>query len=267
MHLQLDYSGGPLTILQITDTHIGADADNRLAGVDTRQSLAHVLAATRAGAAADLMLLTGDLSDDGSEAAYRALDRQLLVCTIPQVWLPGNHDNVANMQAVAAERMVTTIAAGPWGIVMLNSQIPGAVGGHLADAELQRLVQFIDNPDYQYLLVCVHHHPLPIDCRWLDQQRIANGDQLLQLLDKAPQVKGLLWGHIHQEYDEQRGQLRLLGSPSTCVQFAPGSDSFKVGHQLPGYRRLWLAEDGTLTTRVERIAAELYDADYQCGGY
>jgi Icc protein len=267
LHLQLDHNGGPLSVLQITDTHIGAALDNRLAGVDTRQSLAHVLAATASGAKADLMLLTGDLADDGSEAAYRALDEQLSPLGISQAWLPGNHDNVAHMQAVAGERMVATVGAGLWGIVMLNSQIPGAVGGQLADSELERLAQFLDNPDYQYVLVCVHHQPLPIGCRWLDQQRIGNGDRLLQMLDGCSRVRGLLWGHVHQECDMQRQHYRLLGSPSTCVQFAPGSDSFKVDRKRPGYRRLWLAQDGSLSTRVDRIDAELFDVDYDCGGY
>jgi Icc protein len=256
-----------LTVLQITDTHIGADADSRLAGVDTRQSLAHVLAAATAGTATDLLLLTGDLADDGSKSAYQDLLRQLASYRIPQAWLPGNHDHLATMQAVAGPRMVATIGAGPWGIIMLNSQIPGAVGGRLAESELQRLQHFLATSSHRFLLVCVHHHPLPIGCRWLDQQRIDNGDRLLQMLDQEQRVKGLLWGHVHQEYDVQRRHVRLLGAPSTCVQFAPGSDSFKVDHKEPGYRRLLLGEDGSIVTRVERIAPELFDVDYDCAGY
>lgn len=267
LHLQLDHLGGDLTILQVTDTHIGAAADSHLAGVDTRQSLTHVLRAAANTGSGDLMLLTGDLSDDGSVAAYRELQRQVEATGVPHAWLPGNHDHVANMEIVAAPHMATTIGAGRWGIILLNSQIPGAVGGELAATELERLRHFLQHPGYQHLLVCVHHHPLSIGSRWLDEQTITNGDQLLQMLDGCERVKALLWGHVHQEFDLQRGHYRLLATPSTCVQFAPASQRFKVDHQQPGYRRLWLGEDGSLRTEVGRIAAQLFDADYECSGY
>lgn len=267
MKLHHDYSAGPLDILQITDTHIGADADNCLAGVHTRDSLAHVIASAGIAGEPDLLLLTGDLSDDGSELAYRALDRQLASISAPQAWLPGNHDDLANMQTVAADRLAPSISAGHWGILLLNSQIPGEVGGHLGDSELQRLEEYLATTSHPYVLVCVHHHPLPIDCRWLDKQRIDNADRLFDLLDASDRVRGLLWGHVHQECDTRRGNVRLLGSPSTCVQFAPGSDEFKVDHTEPGYRRLWLSGDGNIDTRVERIDARLFSADYDCAGY
>lgn len=267
LHLQLDHIGAELTVLQVTDTHIGAALDSQLAGVDTRQSLAHVLRAATDSGSSDLMLLTGDLSDDGSVAAYSELHRQVAATGITHAWLPGNHDNVANMKRVAAAHMATTIAAGPWGIILLNSQIPGAVGGELAESELERLEQFLQHPGYQYLLVCVHHHPLSVGCHWLDEQTISNGDKLLQMLDGCERVKALLWGHVHQEFELQREHYRLLATPSTCVQFAPASERFKVDHQQPGYRRLWLGADGSLRTEVGRIAAELFDADYECGGY
>ena len=267
MYLQHDYNTGPLTLLQLTDTHIAAAPGIRLAGVDTRDSLTHVLSAATARGEADLMLLTGDLSDDGSESAYRALDQQLAGIDIPQAWLPGNHDDIANMQAVAGNRMVQAISAGPWGIVLLNSQVPGAVGGSLADSELQRLAGFLEDDRYQHILVCVHHQPVPIGSRWLDEQRIANAGQLFELLDPCPRVRAVLWGHVHQECDLRRGGVRLLGTPSSCVQFAPGSDSFQVDRTEPGYRWLRLSGDGTLETRVERIDPRFFDVDYDCAGY
>ena len=65
----------------------------------------------------------------------------------------------------------------------------------------------------------------------------------------------------------QRRHYRMLASPSTCVQFAPGSDEFRVDHKQPGFRRLCLGKDGSLSTGVDRIDAELFDVDYDCGGY
>lgn len=74
-------------------------------------------------------------------------------------------------------------------------------------------------------------------------------------------------GHIHQEFDQQRGNLRLLASPSTCVQFAPGSEEFQVSSEAPGYRWLRLYADGTLDTGVSRVTGITFEIDYSVKGY
>ena len=266
MHLQLDYNGGHVNVVQLTDTHLGASQDATLAGVTTVHSLQCVLDTVTEGGTPDLLLVTGDLSDDGSAASYERLKDMLAPVGAVSAWLPGNHDDVAQMRAVAPELMVQTIAVGPWGIILLNSQVPGEVGGALADDELQRLARFVRDPAYQHILVCVHHQPVPINSRWLDEQRIANGRQLLHLLDQR-RVKAVVWGHVHQAFDGRHGDVRLLATPSTCVQFAPGSERFKVDRLGPGYRRLVLAENGELSTEVGRLEVARFSVDYGCMGY
>ena len=56
-------------------------------------------------------------------------------------------------------------------------------------------------------------------------------------------------------------------SPSTCVQFAPGSKSFKVDNQPPGYRWLELHIDGRLETGVSRVLDTQFTVDLDSGGY
>ena len=66
---------------------------------------------------------------------------------------------------------------------------------------------------------------------------------------------------------EQRGDLRLLASPSTCVQFAPGSEEFQVDRSAPGYRWLRLHADGRLDTGVSRVTGIHFEVDYSVKGY
>jgi len=61
--------------------------------------------------------------------------------------------------------------------------------------------------------------------------------------------------------------VRLLASPSTCVQFAPGSESFKVDDQPPGYRWLTLHTDGRIETGVSRVRETKFIVDLDSGGY
>ena len=70
-------------LVQITDTHIYADPAARFDGMDTRRSLERVLARLRAGPAYDAIVMTGDLSMDGSTASYLWLQEAFAGETVP----------------------------------------------------------------------------------------------------------------------------------------------------------------------------------------
>lgn len=142
------------------------------------------------------------------------------------------------------------VDVGNWRVVLLDSSIPGAVPGYLEEDQLELLRRAIDSAGERFLLVSFHHHPVPIGSDWMDPIGLRNPQALFDLLAPYPQVRCLLWGHIHQEFDRQRGPLRLLASPSTCVQFAPGSSDFTLDRLAPGYRWLRLHDDGRLETGI-----------------
>jgi Icc protein len=96
---------------------------------------------------------------------------------------------------------------------------------------------------------------------------LRNPDALFAVLERFPQTRALLWGHVHQEFDQQRGGLRLMASPSTCIQFAPNSEDFGLDSLPPGYRWLRLLEDGQIETGVSRIDPSLFEVDLSGAGY
>lgn len=267
LELRLEHSAGrPLTLVQVTDTHLAGSRGGLLAGMNTDESLERVLATLEAATVTpDLLLVSGDIADKGERGAYERLRDYLSRFDVPDVWLPGNHDDRAVMVDVAGERLVRRVVAGNWQIVLLDSQIPGEVGGELAAGELEALERFADAADHT--LICLHHHPLPIDCTWLDEQQVTNGASLLAKAAAIPSVRAVLWGHIHQEFDRTVDGVRLLASPSTCVQFAPGAGDFLLDDMPPGYRWLTLHPDGRLETGVVRIDNAGLAVDLQCGGY
>jgi Icc protein len=113
----------------------------------------------------------------------------------------------------------------------------------------------------------LHHQPVEIGCDWLDQQMVSDADTFFDILDQYPGVRGVLWGHVHQEFDRQRNGVRLLASPSTCVQFAVGSAKFKADDQPPGYRWLELHSDGRIETAVSRVRDVKFVVELSSGGY
>jgi Icc protein len=161
----------------------------------------------------------------------------------------------------------TVIDLGGWRVILLDSSVAGSVAGHLASAQLELLERALSEAGERHVLVSLHHHPVSVGCRWLEPIGLLNAAALFAVLERYPQVRGLLWGHVHQELDQLRNGVRLLASPSTCVQFAPGSEEFQVDHEAPGYRWLRLHADGCLDTGVTRITDIDFEIDYRIKGY
>jgi Icc protein len=77
---------------------------------------------------------------------------------------------------------------------------------------------------------------------------LQNAEEFFDVIDRNPNVRGIVWGHVHQSYDALRNGVRLLATPSTCAQFLPHAEQFALDRQPPGYRTLELKADGSILT-------------------
>lgn len=261
---------GTLRALQITDTHLYADPGRRLLGINTQDSFRDVLDVIQAQPRRfDLVLATGDLVHDASEAGYRRLAEQLAELGAPIYCLPGNHDESPAMARYLGSERVSApshVDIGDWRIILLDSVIPGEEGGRFSATELSRLNRDLADTD-RHCLVCMHHQPIPVGSRWIDTMAIENGDAFLRIIDAHTNVRGVLWGHIHQAFDRLRNGQPFMATPSTCVQFTPGSDDFQVDNVPPGCRLLALRPDGGIDTEVMRVAKLPHGVDLASAGY
>ena len=244
-------------ILQVTDCHILAGAGERLRGVDTRRSFEKVItAALEEYGRPDLLLATGDLAEDGSAEAYRYLSAHFGAAGIPTYWLPGNHDDNAVMQAqltggpIRAARRVLT---GGWLILLLDSTIEGEVQGRVAPAQMDFMDSALRHHAERHALVCLHHQAMDTGSEWIDAKGLENAAEFRQRLSRHDNVRAVLWGHVHQEARHLHDQIEWLSTPSTCVQFRPGSREFAIGDESPGYRYLELGAGGGIETTVRRV--------------
>ncbi|MER3435096.1 MAG: 3',5'-cyclic-AMP phosphodiesterase [Leptolyngbya sp. ERB_1_1] len=255
-------------IAQITDLHLFAESDQCLLGMPTLRSLNAVIEQIQQlSPKPDILLLTGDLSQDGTIKSYQRLQALLSPLKIPTYWLPGNHDCIEAM-----ERSLTqfypdkAFERGGWRFLLLSSQDPGYVHGRLSAEGLTWLdQQLVQNPNIP-TLVSLHHPPFAVNSIWLDTSSLQNNAELLEILDRASQVKLVVFGHIHQEFQRQRGNVTFLGTPSTCIQFARESDEFALGQETPGFRLIQLYQDGTWESQVKRVQFN-YSLDLAATGY
>jgi len=260
----------PLRVLQLTDPHLMARADGDLLGVRTRESLQAVIAEVlKVHGQPDLILATGDLAQDGSVEAYRVFGESLKAFSCPSVWIAGNHDHVDNLVRVASEYDASFrhVIHGGWQFVMLDSSVPGKVYGALADSELDFLAETLEQHPDLPAVVALHHHPVDIGSDWMEKIGLTNRDAFWQVVDRFPQVRIVLWGHIHQEHERERNGVQLLATPSTCIQFTSGSSKFSVEDLPPGYRWLEFDDSGDFTTEVRRARDFQFELDQNSTGY
>lgn len=271
-NLQGDYlltADGPLRLLQITDTHLMAECGGTLLNVDTDDSLRAVVDTALAGSHdPHALLITGDIAGDGAADAYRRLEHLLTSFGVPSFWLPGNHDGCSNAE-VPMTRFSRTVTTPHWDVLMLNSQVDDEVGGHLCDLELAALSAAVDaaNVAEKHLLIALHHPLHPLGCAWLDPQRIDNADVFMTEVSRCRQTTVVISGHVHQASDMTVRGVRYLTTPSTCIQFKPEQETFKVHDIAPGYRSLTLHPDGHLETAVVRVEGRVFPVDLNSGGY
>lgn len=226
----------------------------RFDGVDTSATLARVIAAIqRLRLRPDAVLVTGDLVHDPAAAAYLRLRRQLEGLDLPVYCLPGNHDDPGMMRTCLGPSRIGVggiVDAGGWRLVLLNSWIHGSNGGRLAQTELDFLCQAVEETRERFHLVALHHPPVSIGSPWMDAMGLQDPEGLLEIIDRRSSIRAVIWGHIHQAFSTRRGGAALLGTPSTCIQFTPGSDRYRPDHRPPAFRDLWLHADGTVESRV-----------------
>lgn len=246
----------PLRLVQLTDLHLFADDSRQLLGLPTMESFQAVLRQLSSlQLPPDLLLLTGDLSQDGKPESYARLHAMLQSFGCAAYWLPGNHDRLPEMEQCLTGGVLSaqkSFQAGGWHFLLLNSQVPGCVHGHLASETLAWLEHQLNLVGEVPTLVSLHHPPFVVGSDWLDGSTLQNPEALFAVLDRYPKVKLVLFGHIHQEYSYTRGGVQYLGTPSTCIQFEPRSTLFALDQEKPGFRILDLYPDGNWWTAVER---------------
>ncbi|MEO0818825.1 MAG: phosphodiesterase [Pseudomonadota bacterium] len=260
-------------ILQISDTHICPPGVLAYGKVDTADALArmvaHVSALEEDCGAIDAIVVSGDVAEDGSAAAYRAFRALTAPLRDRLFLLPGNHDTRDGMRAAFVETTHLPPGPGPmdWAarvgsmrLIGLDTTVPGAPHGMLSHDQLVWLETELLTEALP-TLVFMHHPPFDTGIGHMDVQRLRNGDALIDLAARHPCVLLLACGHVHRSIlcAQQGVSMAIAPAPAHAVALchAPGAEpAFRLE---PGAALLhvWepVAEDplGRLTSSVSFI--------------
>ncbi|GAD80654.1 3',5'-cyclic-AMP phosphodiesterase [Vibrio ezurae] len=272
MEQQIVAAEETVQLLQITDTHLFADDEGCLLSVNTGSSFQAVVEDIAArNPYFDAIVATGDISQDHSIASYERFANGIEKLVKPCYWLPGNHDLKANMGSVFPSTQINEVehvfAGEYWQLIMLNSQVEGLPHGYLEQQQLDLLDEKLSQYPERHTLVLLHHNSLPIGSTWLDQHKLQKAEQFWNVLEKHSNVRAVVGGHVHQDFEEEYNGIKVLATPSTCIQFKANTHEFALDSLPPGWRHLQLHKNGHLETQLYRLAEGCFVPDFEAQGY
>jgi len=250
----------PITLIQITDTHIH-DQDN-VNFKDTQPDIylnRIIRHAQHKFKQIDCAVITGDLTHDGSSKACKKLAASLHLFDCPVYVTLGNHD----FSTVILENLLDDHISMPenielehWQLLFADSHVEGKVSGFINQPTIQNIHHYLTKNTRPTLLF-THHPPMKVNSSWMDKIGLENGDYFLQQVSKHQQLCIISFGHIHQQVHKHYKHIQLYASPSSCVQFTPLSKEFAIDDTDPGYRVFILEDDGKYETKVFRCAMQI----------
>ncbi len=220
-----------MLIAQISDCHVaepGARFAERTDSADGLRRAVETIA--RLPITPDLVLLTGDLVDDGTSAQYDRLLDLLGGLDAPLLPLPGNHDDRQQLRSRFAATLGTGDAddpidvvydVGPMRIIALDTTIPGRHDGDLTDGQLAWLDEQLGLAPERPTIVAQHHPPTSSGIVWMDANcGFAAGDREADVLRRHRHVEAVVSGHLHRSLQRRYAGTVSITCPSTAGALA-----------------------------------------------
>lgn len=234
----------PLRILHLSDTHLFGDESLHHGVVDTRAALERVLERAAEIEAIDLVVVSGDLSEDGTEQSYRRLRSAIEGWADARgavvAFAMGNHDDARAFQSVLGPRE-TVLRVRGWRVITLDSSVPGAGYGRVDAGRLQWLRDRLAEPREPRerheaaglgTVLVVHHPPVPAVGALLKALQLHQAGDLMALA-AASDVRVVLSGHYHHPLVQQAEGIPVVVAPgitNTSDAIAPaGRERATVG--------------------------------------
>jgi 3',5'-cyclic AMP phosphodiesterase CpdA len=156
----------------------------------------------------DAVLVTGDIADHGTEAEYEEAALILGLrdgeAPFPVLTCPGNHDSrgpyrKALLGRPAVDGPVNSAHVFDDGaVLMCDSSIPGHDEGALDEETYDWIEATLDELDGTLPAVLAFHHPpAALHHPLPDSYQLGRPDRLAALMQRRPEIAGLITGHAH----------------------------------------------------------------------
>lgn len=221
-----------LKVVQITDMHLFADKAQQLQGHCTYQNLVETVDfLVAAKEEPHFILVTGDISQDGSEESYQLAREQFERLNAAVYWIHGNHDDESIVKPIfePSSRLqpLRHFTTPSWDFIALNTCRRATDDGYLEASELASFWQNIEvaKSNHKNIAVVMHHHPYPVATPLVDACMLQQADDFLEQIKQHPEIKLMMCGHVHGDYQMAYGKQMIEACPATSFQWKKGTST------------------------------------------
>jgi 3',5'-cyclic AMP phosphodiesterase CpdA len=213
-----------MLIAQISDLHIGVEGD--IGAKDNYERLLQTFETLKKlQPQPDIVIATGDLTESGSVEAYRLLKR-MFDATPFEIWpCMGNHDRRAGFRKVFSDDLFDgdylqyAIDTDELRIIVLDTLGEGIHGGDFTEDQAEWLDALLSDAPTKPTVIALHHPPIYTGIAWMtaypDDPWVV---RLRGVIEKHPQVKKMISGHIHRTLSRKFAGTSVCVSNATAAQ-------------------------------------------------
>jgi 3',5'-cyclic AMP phosphodiesterase CpdA len=193
-------------LAQLSDLHVVARGRTVWDGFDTAASTRAAVATLAAfDPRPDLVLVSGDLTDDGALESYQNLAALLEPLADRLVVLPGNHDRVQTLRAALPEAWYPAaetddyVVEGVPRLICLDTSRPPSDAGALDPSQLEWLDAALAESDAP-TIIALHHPPFETGIAFMDAIGLdpKAAEALKLVVQGRPHVERVVCGHAHR---------------------------------------------------------------------
>jgi Icc protein len=225
-----DRRDGEMWIAQISDPHLRPASQLYRDVIDTAEPLRAVVSQlNRLEPQPDLVLLTGDVVDEGDPAEYAVARDILSTLAAPLRVIPGNHDERHAFRTAFYDHEYLPLSgplhyvedsAGPVRVIALDVTVTGLHHGEIDDDALAWLKAALDREPDRPTVLMMHQPPLACGVPYLDEYRCFGDDRLAEVVRRYPAIERILCGHVHRQMQRRFAGTLLCTAPSTATTIA-----------------------------------------------
>lgn len=177
----------------------------------------------------DIVIIGGDLVDEGTEAEYETVRRALKKLRQPVYAIPGNHDDHEGFRRcfqgsdyIAASGPLHFDLGAKWPVRVIGFDVtvPGRHHGNIDEEAFDWLRDRLAEHPHRPTVLLMHQPPVDSGIPCIDAYKCLQGERLADLLSQHRNVERVLCGHIHRFMQARFGGSLLMTGPSTTTSIA-----------------------------------------------
>ena len=176
----------------------------------------------------DLIIASGDLTNNGTIEEYIALSKILDSANSPVLLIPGNHDNRENLRKVFSYHnyipnhgnISYLIENYPIKFIGIDTSIQGMPGGEVSNEQIKWLDKTLKKLVNFPVIIFMHHPPFKTGIWWMDAIGLKGVKKFENVISKYSNIKAVLAGHLHRQIQSLFAGTIGYIAPSTAHQIA-----------------------------------------------